>query len=132
MDLKNILKENGKSYTLEREVIFNEIKSLHHFSYADLENKLTNISRASIFRNLNLFKSIWIIDIVDNKEWALIYEIYNEKNHHEHMKCLDCWDIIEFDDSEVHDLFEKISRKHHFSLQKHTISFEWTCEKCTK
>jgi len=58
MDLKNILKENGKSYTLEREVIFNEIKSLHHFSYADLENKLTNISRASIFRNLNLFKSI--------------------------------------------------------------------------
>ena len=136
MDLKEILQNFWKSYTEERQIIFNLVKKIHHFDYSKLEKNLKekgfNIWRASIFRTLNLFSEINILDRICNKNWIIIYEFIDEKNHHEHMKCQNCWKIIEFDDSEIHNFLEEISKKNKFKLLKHSIILEWLCEKCLK
>lgn len=130
MDLKKILEKNNISFTKQREIIFNEIKNLHHFTYEDLEKKLKNIWRASIFRTLKLFHDIGIIKIIDTSSWAIIYELDNTASHHEHMKCKKCHTIYEFDDRELHELFEKISEKKNFKLQNHSLLLEGICKNC--
>lgn len=134
MDLKNFLKENNKSYTEEREIIFSEIQKLHHFDYSklqkSLEKKNIKIGRASIFRTLNLFLDLWLVESICNKSGVIIYEYTDENNHHEHLKCKNCWMLIEFDDSEVHKYLEKIAKKYDFKLLSHSINLEWLCKKC--
>ena len=134
MELKQILKNVGKSYTDEREIIFWVVKKIHHFDYSDLQNELKlkyiDIWRASIFRTLNLFVQIWILENICNKNWIITYEYIDEFNHHEHMKCQNCWKIIEFNDEEIHSFLENISIKNKFKLIKHSINLEWLCEGC--
>lgn len=134
MEFKEILKKYNKSYTKEREIIFNVIKKLHHFDYSKLqdflERKNINIWRASIFRTLNLFLEIGILENICNKSWVLIYEYIDEKNHHEHMKCKNCGKIIEFDDEIIHNDLEKIAKKYDFKLLNHSITLEWLCREC--
>ena len=136
MELKEILKNAWKSYTEEREIIFWAIKNLHHFDYSKLQEFLEkqniNIWRASIFRTLNLFVEVWILENICNRAWVIIYEYIDEENHHEHMKCKNCWKIIEFDDSEIHKYLENIAKKHNFKLLKHSVNLEWLCEDCSK
>ena len=134
MELKEILKKFNKSYTEEREIIYSAIKKIHHFGYNRLSNYLkdnwSKIWRASIFRALNLFVEVNILENICNKNWVMIYEYVDEDNHHEHMKCKNCWKIIEFDDSLIHkDLF-KIAKKHNFKLLSHSINLEGLCEDC--
>jgi len=136
MDLEKFLKQNNKSYTQEREIIFSAIKKLHHFDYSKLqksfEEQNIKIWRASIFRTLNLFLELWLVESICNKSWVIIYEYRDENNHHEHLKCKNCWKIIEFDDSEIHKFLEKIAKKYNFKLLNHSINLEWLCEKCRK
>ncbi len=136
MEFKKILKKHNKSYTKEREIIFNVIKKLHHFDYSKLqdflERKKINIWRASIFRTLNLFLEIWILENICNRSWVLIYEYIDKNNHHEHMKCKNCGKIIEFDDEIIHKDLEEIAKKYDFKLLAHSITLEGLCEECKK
>jgi len=136
MNLEKFLKQNNKSYTQEREIIFSAIQKLHHFDYSKLQKFLEEqnikIWRASIFRNLNLFLELWLVESICNKSGVIIYEYKDENNHHEHLKCKNCWKIIEFDDSEIHKFLEKIAKKYNFKLLNHSINLEWLCEKCRK
>ncbi|MCD5382896.1 transcriptional repressor [Candidatus Gracilibacteria bacterium] len=130
MNYKDILKKNGISLTKQRLEILGKIEKFHHFSYIDLQNQLKNTGRASIFRNLKLFNEVGIIRIIDYTEGAIKYELNDDTVHHEHMKCGSCNEISEFDDSELHSLFEKISKKNNFKLKKHSLLFEGVCVNC--
>ena len=136
MTLKEILKTNKKSYTEERQTIFDIIKSLHHFDYLLLQNylekKWIKIWRASIFRTLNLFLELNILKNIYNDSGQNIYEYNDNRKHHEHMKCKKCWIFIEFDDSEIHNFLEKIAKDNNFKLLNHSINLEWFCENCNK
>jgi Fe2+ or Zn2+ uptake regulation protein len=58
MDIKKRLQDNNKRITKERIEIFSFLKTKHFFTYSDINEKFENISRSSIFRNLNLFTEI--------------------------------------------------------------------------
>ena len=70
------------------------------------------------------------LENICNRAWVIIYEYIDEENHHEHMKCKNCWNIIEFDDSEIHKYLEKIAIKNNFKLLKHSVNLEGICEEC--
>lgn len=53
-------------------------------------------------------------------------------HHHDHLICLTCGNIIEFENGEIEELQEKVCRKHRFKLAHHKMELYGTCEKCLK
>ena len=135
--LQNYLRQHGKSYTLERERIYKFIeKHMHqHFdaqSLYDEMGKKEKVSRASVFRAVALFEEINLIRRIDYVDGHAVFEIYDPEEHHEHMTCKDCSDVIEFDDEPVHDVLEKIAEDYGFAMTNHNLRIVGVCKKCQK
>jgi len=129
MNIKNILQKNNNRVTFERISIFNFLKTKHIFSYNDIINNFENISRASIFRTLNLFLELSVIRKVEIGEKIMTYEL-NDENHHEHMKCSSCNSIISFNSENICTKIFDEAKKIWFEIKSHNIWVLWTCKKC--
>ncbi len=130
MNIEKILKQNKNRVTPERVEIFNFLKTKHIFSYNDITQNFENISRASVFRTLNLFLEIWAIRKIDIWENAFSYELNDENHHHEHMKCMNCNKIISFHSDNICNKIFSEAKKMWFEIKSHNIWVMWTCKKC--
>ena len=130
MNIENILKENKNRVTHERVAIFDFLKSKHIFTYSDIDKHFEDVSRASIFRTLNLFLSLWVIRKVEVWDKTMTYEINDESHHHEHMKCEKCNCIISFDSDSICSRIFCEARKIWFEVKSHNIWVIGICKSC--
>ena len=56
------------------------------------------------------------MDIGDGR---IRYEKKIGTSHHDHMICIDTWDIIEFHNQEIEDLQDVIAKKHGYKVVLH-------------
>jgi Fur family ferric uptake transcriptional regulator len=54
------------------------------------------------------------------------YEL-TPKNHHDHLTCQQCGKIIEFENTEIERLQERVAREHGFSLRGHVLELYGSC-----
>lgn len=130
MDIEKILKNNNKRITSERVSIYDFLKTKHIFTYNDIILNFKDISRASVFRTINLFLELKIIRKVEIWDNAMTYEIIDEENHHEHMKCEKCNSIINFDSRSICNKIFCEAEKMWFKIKSHNIWVTWICNKC--
>lgn len=131
MKIEDILKEKWKRVTSERIEIFEFIEKKHIFDSNDILNNFKNIWRASVFRTINLFLEIWLIRKVKTcKNWDSYEIIHSENHHHEHMECLDCWDILNFESEKIYKEITKTAKKLWFSIDEQIINISWKCKNC--
>lgn len=130
MNIKEILKKQGKRITPERLDLFNYILDIDSFSANELVFN-TNFSRASIFRNINLFLEIGVIRKVSLSEnWVLYEVVHDTHTHHEHMLCTNCWEVLHFESDYICKELFKIAKKSWFKINEHSIFVNWVCSKC--
>lgn len=130
------LKEKRIKITNQRLNIIEEIlKSKGHFEVEDLVYKIKkkniDASRATIYRTLNILKDLgYIVEVIklNNKTY---YEFAN-KEHHDHLLCLNCGKIIEFHDDEIEKLQNSICEKYNFKPVYHRLEIFGICEECVK
>ncbi|MCF7908058.1 MAG: transcriptional repressor [Candidatus Omnitrophica bacterium] len=133
MDL--LLKHNIRS-TQARAEIAKLIFSLRkrHFSAEDvlrnLRRKNSKASRASTFRTLKLFYEKGILEAIDLGKGFKIYEVSGNDKHHDHLYCLRCGKIIEFEDKNIEKLQDQACRKKSFKAFKHTLRIVGICKEC--
>jgi Fur family ferric uptake transcriptional regulator len=88
-----------------------------------------SISWATIYRSLNLFKQLGLIDERRLTKARCSYEI-KQPLEHMHLVCQCCGKIIEFENSLVRKLVEVVRREHRFNVTKVDLSLEGYCAKC--
>jgi len=130
MNIESILRKHKKSVTQERIDIFYYIKSNHMFCANDIILQFSEIWRASIFRTIKLFLEIWIIRRLYLSDKEEVYELNKSSNHHEHMKCEKCWDIINYESEKICKKIFNEAKKIWFNIREHNIWVIWTCKKC--
>lgn len=78
------------------------------------------ISLATVYRTVKLFEESGILDKVEFGDGRARYEDA-ERDHHDHLIDLHSGEVIEFVDSEIEALQEKIARKLGYRLKGHKL-----------
>jgi len=131
------LKDRGQRFTKERSVILRKTLSCNgHFDpeslYLQIRETGSKASRASVYRTINLLCECGLIAKVSKTEHGTIYENTFGHEHHDHMLCTQCGNVIEFYSEELERLQEKLCRKQGFLGASHTLEIRGYCKKCQK
>lgn len=132
---QNFLRNKGLKLTKERIAVLKEIFSFHgHFEpenlYLRIRNSGLKASRASVYRTLNLLVESGLVEKVTRTERGNIYEHTFGHEHHDHMICDACGEIIEFYSEDIENLQNEICKKNNFKGVSHTLEIKGYCEKC--
>ena len=55
------------------------------------------------------------------------YELADDASHHDHLICVDCGDITEFEEPRIEELQEGVARKYGFELRSHKHELYGVC-----
>ena len=133
--LKETLQKEGLRYTRQRQEIWNELRSSHEHRDAEeifftLRKHGLNISRATVYRTIDVLVKNKLIDKLDIGDGRARFE-YNDKYlHHDHLVCTRCGKIVEFYDNEIENLQNKIARQNNFKLLDNSHQLFGICTEC--
>ncbi|MFA6618055.1 MAG: Fur family transcriptional regulator [Candidatus Neomarinimicrobiota bacterium] len=132
---KDFLRSKGKNITPERMDILSEVLNQKgHFKIEDIILKMSEaknpISRATVYRSIKKIEEAGLIKYIRISNDEKVYEIQTE--HHDHMICEKCGNIIEFHNEELEILQNAICRSFAFTPHHHTMKIFGLCEKCKK
>lgn len=131
------LRSRSLKLTQQREQIFEKAFETHeHFTAETLHRWMSegeatqNVSRATIYRTLSLLEEGGFIGSLDSGRGELMYEHLLGHEHHDHLVCLRCGKIEEFQNEEIERLQEEVAVLHGFELLKHSLRLEGHCTEC--
>ncbi len=132
---KDRLRGEGLKWTPQREEVLKAALSLGgHFQAEELAYRMrkmgSRVSRATIYRTLPLLLKAGFIKEVIHGEKHLHYESVQGDQRHDHLICLKCGRIIEFQDDVLREAQERICRENRFRAQKVLHEIYGLCESC--
>jgi len=135
-EFKETIKNSGLKYTPQREKIFKVILSTKgHFEIEELVHKIRSknidVSRATVYRTLEILKNLGYVNEVIKFKNKTIYEVAL-KEHHDHLICRKCKKIIEFHSDEIEKIQNKICEEYGFKPEFHRLEIFGLCRDCQK
>jgi len=118
------LKKESLKFTNQRLEIFNEtVYGKKHRECEEildsLKRKNINVSRATVYRTLDILVKYNFIRKMDIGDGRIRYEGKIDRPHHDHMICVESGKIIEFVSDEIENLQERIAEEHGYKIIKH-------------
>jgi len=129
------LKSAGLKVTLPRLKILEvlEKSSNHHLSAEDIYRKLMEqhgeVGVATIYRVLTQFEESGIVNKLNFENNQAVYELSNVE-HHDHLVCVKCNEIIELQDDVIEQHQLQIANKYGFQLTDHSLYLYGLCKTC--
>ena len=120
------LREAGLKVTLPRLKILKLLQApcLQHASAEDLYNQLaaqeSEIGLATIYRVLNQFDDAGIVTRHQFEAGRSVFELAS-KEHHDHLICLKCEEVIEFNDDLIEAQQKLIAERYGIALSNHSL-----------
>jgi Fur family ferric uptake transcriptional regulator len=131
---RSYLKAKGFRVTREREAIAEAILRNHeHFDVDELFMALRSkkpISKASIYRAIPLMIESGILAEVYLEDGHMHYEKVYGREHHSHLRCLNCRRIFEFSAPELAQVEKRIARQEGFKSLGHKFEIWGLCSHC--
>lgn len=88
-----------------------------------------SVSRATVYRTLPLLVECGVLKEMDfGKEFKYYDPNYNDHPFHNHLICVDCDKIVEFEDINIDTLENCISKRLGFSPSKKIVRIEAKCD----
>ena len=138
---KEILKENGLKVTNQRLLVLEAIASRpeRHLTaeeiYELVKVDFPEIGLATVYRTIQLFSELHLIDRINFDDGFVRYEIGNIYNHeqkhrHHHLICKKCGKVTSFQDDLLEVLEEKIANTTGFYVVDHEGKLYGYCVEC--
>jgi Fur family transcriptional regulator, ferric uptake regulator len=132
---KDLLAAKGLKYTAERRQLLEEILRLRkHFDadelYELIKKKGLRISRDTVYRTLPLLLECGVVQKSVGDGRREYFERTSVKGHHDHMVCISCGKIIEFNSPEIEALQDVVCKRYQFKLLFHDHRLFGHCGAC--
>lgn len=134
MDQNQELKKAGLKITLPRLKILEIMQDPdnQHIGAEDVYKKLLEqdeeIGLATVYRVLNQLDDAGIIHRHHFEGGKSVFEL-SQKSHHDHLVCLDCGKVIEFEDPIIEKRQEDIAKENGIELTNHSLYLYGRCQK---
>lgn len=113
----------------KKEILAVLIDSKVPLSAKNILTKLKKYNESTVFRNLNQFNDLRIIQKIDMDSTESFYQTNFTDHHHHFAKCTECGDLIEMNKCNL-DIYKKELKKKGFFITGHKIAFTGLCESC--
>lgn len=133
----DFLQQQGLKLTSEREALVREIFSIHYHFEADellfkMKQNSVKISRATVYRTLELLVKSGLVRRVHLGEDHYHYEHVSGNSHHDHLICTTCGAVIEFHDEELERRQREICERKKFTPTFHNLQILGLCDACRR
>jgi Fe2+ or Zn2+ uptake regulation protein len=106
-----------------------------HFTAADLvadaRGRRLRIGRATIFRALDLFTTLRVVERVDLPAGGHAY-VGCEPIHHHHVICTTCGRTTEVEDCGMREVAREVARRSGYRVDTHRLELFGTCPDCLR
>ena len=136
-DIKNTfisyLKENAHRITNERFLILDAALNIKgHFDadelYLQMKNDYINVSRATVYKTLELMSECHILTKHNFKGDRTRYETKIGRNQHYHIICVPCNKITEFESPMIEEIQDQIGKDNNLKIVDHTFQVFAKCD----
>ena len=127
------LKRAGLKITLPRVKILAILQQPNnqHVSAEDIYKILLEhneeIGLATVYRVLNQFDDAGIVTRHHFEGGKSVFEL-SHKKHHDHLVCLKCGKVVEFEDEVIEERQENVAKQHKIKLMHHSLYLYGECE----
>jgi Fur family ferric uptake transcriptional regulator len=133
--LSAYLEEKSLKHTRQRDVILDAFLDAggHATSeelYQHVREINPNIGYTTVYRTMKLLVDAGIAQERHFDDGIARYEIEHE--HHDHLVCLECGKIVEFESPLIEATQEQIAAENNFTLKRHRHELYGYCAHCTK
>ncbi|UCE72632.1 MAG: transcriptional repressor [Nitrospiraceae bacterium] len=123
-----------KQSSQRKDILRTFLKTEKHLT-ADELHRLVNknnpaIGIATVYRTLKLIKESGLCCEFKLNDGTTTYEHLYNHDHHDHLICNSCGNLIEVLDPEIEKLQEKLARKHGFHISSHKLDIYGICKEC--
>jgi len=131
--LNQFLNEKGLKHTRQREVIADTFfRTKKHIKIEELLEEVRKvepgIGYVTVYRTLLLLKECGLAHQRHFGDGQSLFE--NAGEHHDHMICIKCGKIVEFEDDRIESLQEEMAKKLNFKIVSHKHEIYGACSKC--
>ena len=133
--LQQFIQSKGLRNTPQRNAIVDIIfESDDHFNADELWDRIrkTQIraSRATVYRTISLLEEAGLLHEIDLGDEQKTYDPnFIDSPAHNHLVCIDCGKILEFEDSHIQLMNDCAARRLGFRAERQNLKIEACCEK---
>jgi len=134
-EFEKFIRTKDLKLTWQRRKILKKVFSTHrHFTAEEMHDIFRRgrdqISRATVYRTLSLLVEGGFLDILDLGRDKKYYEHILGHDHHDHIVCLKCSMIVEFQEPRIEQLQQQVMERHGFVITTHSLRLFGYCSEC--
>ncbi|MBL7684516.1 MAG: transcriptional repressor [Deltaproteobacteria bacterium] len=133
-EFKQILLNKGIRHTRKRDIILEVLfRSGSHLTIDEVLERVKKtdprIGYVTVYRTLKLLKEA---GLAHQWQFGDGYSRFEKAtgDHHDHLICMKCSKIIEFEQEEIEALQEEVAKAHQFKIVSHIHEIHGYCSKC--
>ena len=130
--LRDRLRDSGARVTRQREQVFELLlcNDHRHLSAEDVQGELRgmdhSVGAATVYRTLTLLVELGLATVRRFGDGVQRFES-TRGEHHDHMICVVCGVVYEFEDEQIELLQNEVARRHGFEIVDHRLELFVRC-----
>ena len=127
-------KKGLRSTDQRRLIVETFFRAPNHVSIEELLSQVRSadpkIGYATVYRTLKLLTECGVAFERRFGDGLTRYELADDESHHDHLICVECGDIVEFEEPRIETLQEEIASRYGCELRNHKHEMYGICSKC--
>ena len=133
--LNDYMSKHGLRSTEQRRLVTEMFFATEeHLSIEDLLDRVRieepKIGYATVYRTLKLLKDCGLAFERHFGDGVSRYEVAWANEHHDHLICVECEKIVEFEDGDIEELQHDVAARLGFTLVRHKLELYGMCADC--
>jgi Fur family transcriptional regulator, ferric uptake regulator len=131
---EHMVKRGLRSTDQRRLIVETFFQAPNHISIEELLSQVRaqdpKVGYATVYRTLKLLTECGVAFERKFGDGLTRYELADDSSHHDHLICVDCGKIIEFEEPQIEELQERIAARHGFVVKSHKHEMYGSCADC--